>query len=127
MVKTDLQLTKNFKLSEFVNKSGLRLDQVTTQQIANLTRLARRLQELRDRLGKPIRINSALRSVAKNRAVGGARGSYHLTGLAADVQISAADQRALGLEKNWIGGYGRAGNWCHLDVRGKRARWKYAI
>jgi zinc D-Ala-D-Ala carboxypeptidase len=44
------------------------------------------LQKLRDQLGA-IRVTSAYRSRALNRAIGGARNSAHITGNAADIVI----------------------------------------
>ncbi len=45
------------------------------------------LQRLRNILGQPIHLNSAFRSKSHNRAVGGAKNSYHLTGRAYDVRM----------------------------------------
>lgn len=43
------------------------------------------LDPLREKYGKPIRVNSGYRCEALNKAVGGAKTSQHLTGLAADI------------------------------------------
>src|SRR5690606_18323309 len=50
-----------------------------------------KLQALRDRLGKPLIINSGYRSPEHNRAVGGAKGSNHMEGIAFDVSMSNHD------------------------------------
>lgn len=65
--------------------------------IVNLQRLIEIvLQPARERMGRPIRVNSGYRSVALNRAVGGVRRSYHLTGRAADLTCgSVAENRRL--------------------------------
>ncbi len=47
------------------------------------------LQPLRDRVGRPLRVNSGYRCPELNRAVGGAETSQHVRGEAADV--AAAD------------------------------------
>lgn len=46
------------------------------------------LDPLRERLDRPITINSGFRSPAVNQAVGGSRTSQHLRGEAADIVIS---------------------------------------
>lgn len=46
-----------------------------------------KLDELRDILGVPFSPNSAYRSEAHNKAVGGAKNSYHRKGVAFDIPI----------------------------------------
>ena len=67
--------------------------------IENLRRLCSWLEMLRDewnhRYGEgndPIIINSGYRSEAVNKAVGGAKGSNHLTGCAADIRVAGIEQ-----------------------------------
>ncbi len=67
--------------------------------IENLKRLCGWLEMLRDewnrRYGEgndPIIINSGYRSEAVNKAVGGAKGSNHLTGCAADIRVADIGQ-----------------------------------
>lgn len=114
------QLTPNFKLSEFVRTQDP-LPQADILQ--NLLALANRLQVIRDLLGKPIVITSGYRTVSHNKAVGGASGSLHLKGMAADIVVqgmSAKDvQKFL---KDWSGGLGCYPNFTHLDLGTKR-RW----
>lgn len=52
--------------------------------IRNLSVLALLLEQVRDLLGHPITVTSAYRSPSLNCAIGGARKSDHLVGLAAD-------------------------------------------
>ena len=83
-------------------------------QVANLKRLCGWLEKLRSRYNEryegpvdvftplalrrgvggevPIVINSAFRSAAVNKAVGGAATSNHLTGSAADIRVSGMEQ-----------------------------------
>ena len=67
--------------------------------IENLKRLCGWLEMLRDewnrRYGEgddPIIINSGYRSEAVNKAVGGVKGSNHLTGCAADIRVAGIEQ-----------------------------------
>ena len=67
--------------------------------IENLRRLCGWLEMLRDewnrRYGEgddPIIINSGYRSEAVNKAVGGVKGSNHLTGCAADIRVAGMEQ-----------------------------------
>jgi len=85
------------------------------------------LQELRTRLGKPIHINSGYRSIKHNRAVGGAKGSKHLAGIAFDCRMASHDPqafmataRAVGFKG--IGEYPVLG-FCHIDARLSAESW----
>jgi hypothetical protein len=84
--------------------------------------------EARHRLGKPLRINSAYRSPAYNRAISGASRSVHVQGGALDLSGSPAtlhkiltQMRAEGLFR---GGIGRYKTFTHVDVRGRDADWQ---
>ena len=52
------------------------------------------LQALRARLGKPLIIRSAYRSPEHNRAVGGAKASKHMEGIAFDIAMANHDPEA---------------------------------
>ncbi len=52
------------------------------------------LDPLREAWGAPIRITSGYRSVALNKAVGGAAHSQHTLGEAADINLGSAQQNA---------------------------------
>lgn len=87
-----MNLSPNFTLeeltySEIANRKGL--DNSPTEEVkANLTRLARFLEEVRRVLGRPILINSAYRSVKVNEAVGSKPTSQHCLGCAADIRVA---------------------------------------
>jgi len=83
------------------------------------------LQELRDRLGKPMTINSAYRSPEHNATVGGARRSKHLAGIAFDVSTSNLDRDELVTEAKAIGfrGIGYYRTFIHIDTRPSPATW----
>ena len=86
----DRQLSANFNLSEFIAsqtaaRQGI-ANQPTQQDVDNLQQLCQQvLEPVRGLLGgRPMFISSGYRSQALNAAVGGAQGSDHLSGRAAD-------------------------------------------
>ena len=70
-----MKLTNNFSKSEFDCKSG---EDMPNDVLENVKQLAVQLQAIRDYVGKPIRINSAYRSKAHNKAIGGVKTSQHI-------------------------------------------------
>ena len=96
-----MQLSKNFSLAELV------ASQVATRKgidntpapaiVANLTRLAVLLEQVRALVGAPIAISSGYRSPALNKAVGGAGNSAHVQGLAADISTAKLAPKALAM------------------------------
>ena len=96
-----MNLSLHFSLAELV------ASQVATRKgidntpapaiVANLTRLAALLEQVRALVGAPIAISSGYRSPALNRAVGGAANSAHVLGLAADIGTAKLAPKALAL------------------------------
>lgn len=83
-----MKLSPNFTLEELTHTDHRELDNTPqNDHLMNLKRLASFLEGLRAILGKPIHINSAYRSEAVNRAVGGQRTSQHSRGCAADLRV----------------------------------------
>jgi len=86
-----MNLSPNFTLeelthSEIAERQGL--DNTPNDDVkANLTRLARFLEEVRRVLGRPIMVNSAYRSPQVNTAVGSKPTSQHCNGCAADIKV----------------------------------------
>lgn len=87
------QLSDHFSLEEMVfSQTAARkgIDNIPTPGIvANLRVLCATLEEVRELLGVPLLISSGYRSPALNKAVGGAKGSAHMLGLAADFTAPA--------------------------------------
>lgn len=117
----DEQLTPNFRRSEFACKDGCGFDDIDLKVV-------QALQELRDKLNKPIHILSGCRCPAHNAAVGGAGGSQHMLGKAVDITIRdmAPPDVANYVERNnkafTNGGIGRYPGFTHCDIGPKR-RW----
>ena len=95
------RLSPHFTLGEMCKTSAKTADGNIPSHvhIENLKRLCGWLEMLRDewnrRYGEgddPIVINSAYRSEAVNKAVGGVKGSNHLTGCAADIRVAGMEQ-----------------------------------
>lgn len=123
-----MRLTENFQLSEFQSKDGASFPNEVVQ---NLQVLARQLQVLRTHLGRPITITSGYRSPSHNLKIGGAKDSFHVRGMAVDIQVSGLTPKQvydtieqLIKDKKMIeGGLGLYNTWVHYDYRGRRIRW----
>lgn len=86
-----MNLTKNFSLAEMKkSETALRLgleNEPDEAQLAALKDLAENvLQPIRDHFG-PTKVNSALRTLPVNRAIGSSDNSDHVKGMAADVEV----------------------------------------
>jgi uncharacterized protein YcbK (DUF882 family) len=123
-----MKLTENFTLDEFASKDGAKFpDHVT----ANLIRLAKNLQKLRNHLGQGITINSGYRSPAHNKNIGGSPNSTHMRGLASDIVVNGVDPTdvAASIEKLIASGEMEEGGlkayqtFTHYDIRGTKTRW----
>lgn len=125
-----MRLTKNFTRREFKSKDGA---QMPEDVLCNIKDLADNLQVLRDFLGEPIRINSAYRSPAHNKAIGGVKNSQHVLGKAADIKVKDIETKDLYLIIESLiidgqmtdGGLGLYDTFVHYDIRGSKARWDY--
>lgn len=91
-----MKLTANFSLAELTRTSQNRPNVPDDSEVQSLLALASHiLQPLRDALGRPVHINSAFRSEAVNRAVGGAATSQHRLGQAADIHVEGMSSKEL--------------------------------
>lgn len=118
---------KYFSLSEFINSATakrLNIDNTPSFEVVdNLNRLADYLDVIREKLGKPILINSGFRCPVLNKAVGGVANSQHQKGLAAD--LVCADMEKLLSVIRETGGFdqlikehrkGSTSYWLHVSV-----------
>jgi len=111
-------LTAHFSRSEFVCRHCHRGMRVPAE-------LLELLEGIRALNGKPLRVVSGYRCPTHNAAVGGAVGSQHMRGTAADIpagRVSASTAHHLGAV-----GVGTKGGWAtHVDVReGGPSDWSY--
>jgi uncharacterized protein YcbK (DUF882 family) len=126
------KLSKNFTAGEFARSGRI------AYAVARIDpELVRCLQALRDRLGKPVRINSGYRSYLYNIEVYRRNPkkkrkptlSQHTSGRAVDIRV--AGMTGLQIAKAALDvcgcdiGVGIANTYAHIDVRGTFARWTY--
>ena len=83
---------------------------------------------IRDRIGKPISINSGLRCKTHNANVGGVSNSQHLYGTAADLGCPAGitPKKMASIAEEIMGNTGGIGiySWgIHIDSRKTKSRW----
>ena len=112
-INKQARLSQHFTLGELCKTSAKTADKNIPSHvhIENLKRLCGWLEMLRDEWNRrygsltpnpspkgegnsddPIIINSGYRSEAVNKAVGGVKGSNHLTGCAADIRVAGMEQ-----------------------------------
>ena len=84
-----MNLSPHFTLAELTRSNTaqrLGLDNTPPDDVIEALKLtAQMLERIRETLDKPVIVTSAFRSLAVNRAVGGATSSDHLSGEAADI------------------------------------------
>jgi len=86
------------------------------------------LQELRGRVGRPLRINSAYRCSIHNMSVGGSRHSRHMVGDAFDISTAGwtdSERELFILSAKHVGftGFGRYLTFIHIDT-GRAREWE---
>lgn len=92
---------KYFTIAELCRSNVAQLRDIDntpgTAQFSNMEKLVLNLLDpIREKWGKPIRVNSGFRCKELNKAIGGASNSDHLRGMAADITTgNKADNRRL--------------------------------
>jgi hypothetical protein len=85
-----------------------------------------KLQALRDRLGRPLIVNSAYRSPSHNKKVGGATNSLHLQARAFDISMSNHDPAIFEAAARAVGftgfGFYKNSGFIHVDT-GPAREW----
>jgi hypothetical protein len=120
----DIQLSKNFKLSEFACHDG-------SGEVYYTVDFINKMQALRDLLGLPINVVSGHRTPTYNTKVGGALKSQHLE-IAGDIKVKGKTplEVAFTAEKvgfTGIGVYTHDNNYfTHVDCRPTKSYWKDA-
>ena len=122
-----MKLTENFSMSEFECSCGCKMPAFVKE---NIKELAKNLQIIRDEVGR-IDLTNAYRCKEHNADVGGATGSQHLVGKAADIKSKSLSPNEMSkivddlmkIEKFKMGGIGVYNTFTHVDIRGNRARW----
>lgn len=116
----NVKLSKNFTVKEFACSDG------TDTVFISLT-LVNLLQKIRDHFGKAVIINSAYRTEAYNKSIGGATYSQHKYGLAADIHINGVTPKEIAAYVETLmpssGGIGIYKSFVHVDVRRVKSRW----
>lgn len=121
--------SENFNLSEFDCNDGTK---VPEKYRGNVQLLMNQLEVLRKELGNvPIKINSAYRTPAYNKKIGGVNNSEHTFAKAVDIrtdshtpsQIKKAIEKLIAEGKMMQGGIGLYPTFVHYDIRGTKSRW----
>lgn len=118
-------VSKNFKSNEFACQGKGCCSSVLIDED-----LVKYLQDIRDHFGAPVTITSGYRCEKHNKAVGGATGSRHTKGQAADIMVKGAKPATVAAYAESIGikGIGlyettRDGYFVHIDTRSKKSFW----
>ena len=120
-----VKLSANFNSSEFDCKGG----GCCSETIIN-PQLVKYLQQIREHFKAPITITSAYRCPTHNSRVGGAPGSRHSKGDAADIVVKGVASREVAKYAESIGIKGIGlyetsadGHFTHIDTRASKSFW----
>lgn len=110
---------KHFRVKEFACKDG-------SQVVFIDDYLVSILDILRNQIGKPVIINSGYRTPTRNKAVDGAKYSYHMRGMAADIRAEGMTAKEIAKKLDKIipdeCGIIVYSTWVHIDTRSKKYR-----
>ena len=109
---------QHFKVREFACKDG-------SQVVFIDSYLVSILDILRNQIEKPVYINSGYRTPEWNKKCNGAKYSYHMRGMAADIRVEGMTAKQLANKLNAIipakCGIIVYKSWVHFDVRTDKA------
>lgn len=113
------KITEHFKVKEFACKDGSPIVFVDEY-------LAVLLDILRETIKKPVIITSGYRTPEHNKKVGGAKYSYHMRGMAADIIVKDMAPKDVAKELNKLApkscGIIVYKSWVHFDTRNNKYR-----
>lgn len=127
------KISEHLELAELIrSESAKRLgvsNMPTEEHLANLKILAEKVFEpIRNNFRCPIYISSGYRSQALNNAIGGAKGSHHMKGMAIDIDMDGTDNEVTNsqifdyIKKNitftqliWEFGNNKNPDWVHVS------------
>lgn len=124
--KTDkTKLSASFRVSEFACHGNGCCSTVTIDE-----QLVKYVQMIRDHFGKPVTITSGYRCATHNKNVGGATGSRHAKGQAADIVVKDVAPAEVAKYAESIGVLGiglyetaKDGYFVHIDTRTSKSFW----
>lgn len=115
-----MKVSEHFNRSEFACKCGCGFAVADIELVAVL-------EDVRTHFDSPVIINSACRCEKHNKSVGGASGSKHKLGIAADIVVKDIHPTKVYeyLDSKYPSdhGVGKYSSFTHVDVRGDKARW----
>jgi uncharacterized protein YcbK (DUF882 family) len=119
------KLSNNFKSTEFdCHGKGCCSSTLIDEQLVEY------LQNIRDHFGKAVTVSSAYRCETHNKNVGGATGSRHMKGQAADIYINGVKPAEIAKYAESIGILGiglyetdKDGHFVHIDTRTTKSFW----
>lgn len=119
------KLSTNFKSTEFDCHGAKCCSETLIDE-----QLVEYLQDIRDHFNKPVNISSAYRCATHNKNIGGATGSRHMKGQAADIYINGVKPIEIAKYAESIGVLGiglyetdKDGHFVHIDTRTNKAFW----
>nr|DAH82787.1 MAG TPA: peptidase [Microviridae sp.] len=110
---------EHFKVKEFACKDGSQIVFIDDYLVTIL-------DILRNKIGKPVLITSGYRTPTWNAKVEGAKYSYHMRGMAADIRVNGMTAKEIARELDEIVpdecGIIVYKSWVHFDTRTKKYR-----
>lgn len=117
--QSNVKLYRHFRVKEFACKDGSPITFVDDYLVCML-------DILREKIGKPIIITSGYRTPEHNAKVDGAKYSYHMCGMAADIRVNGMTAKELAKELDKIVpnacGIIVYSGWVHFDTRNDKYR-----